>query len=299
MNSARSSQEHSLPTRISEVTNQKQKLHNDVIGLFEEKQLKWKQMEVAGIGNSFLRVMVDTLWYLDGHHHVLCKRGQHIPKSLQKYIGYNTPESSKHRKRTTQNLSEITLRELANRLFSRLQDTYWERIGWKDFKLDIKTLATSISDYASYLREQNKKTKYLQSQTEPVRSIANNLDLQFLPQCKVTPSLLVELESLLHEKDNFQHIVVEDVCPTDPRRKYDYLQALKSSGLAVQVAMLTYRHGNNIGNTNCIWKVPEQGPDSFSQSQQTIENIKEQIPSFHTRAMRQSLMQKYGKSLQI
>jgi hypothetical protein len=41
------------------------------------------------------------------------------------------------------------------------------------------------------------------------------------------------------------------MCPTDPHLKYDYLQALKSSGLAVKAAMLTYRHGNNIGNTNC------------------------------------------------
>ena len=74
---------------------------------------------------------------------------------------------------------------------------------------------------------------------------------------------------------------MEDVCPTDPRRKYDYLQALKSGGLAVKAAMLTYRHGNNIGNTNCIWKVPEQDPDSFSQSQQTIEIVKKQIPVSH------------------
>jgi hypothetical protein len=43
--------------------------------------------------------------------------------------------------------------------------------------------------------------------------------------------------------------VLEDVCLTDPCRKYDYLQALKSSGLAVKATMLTYRHGNNIGNT--------------------------------------------------
>ena len=239
--------------------------------------------------------MVDTLWFLDGHHHVLCKRGHKIPESLKHFIGYNTPEASKHRKRSLQNLSEITLRELSNRLFTRLQDTFWERSGWKDFKSDIKSLATSMSDYAAYLKEQNKKTKYFQSLTEPVHSIADNLDFRFLPHCEANPSLFIELESLLHEKDSFQFIVVEDVCPTDPRRKYDYLQALKSGGLAVKAAMLTYRHGNNIGNTNCIWKVPEQDPDSFSQSQQTIEIVKKQIPTFHTRTMRRSLMQKYGR----
>ena len=88
---------------------------------------------------------------------------------------------------------------------------------------------------------------------------------------------------------------MEDVCPSDPRRKYEYLQMLKSSGLALNAAMLTYMHGNNMGNTHFAWKVPEQGPDSFSQSQRTIEAVREQIPTFHTRAMRRSLLQKYGR----
>lgn len=115
-------------------------------------------------------------------------------------------------------------------------------------------------------------------------------------QCETTPSLLMELATCLHSKNDFQYVVVEDVCPSDPRRKYEYLQVLKSTGLAVTTAMLTYnKHGNNIGNTSCVWKIPEKGPESFSQSQQAIDIVKEQIPIFHTRAMRQSLMQKYGR----
>ncbi|CAB4024056.1 Hypothetical predicted protein [Paramuricea clavata] len=68
MNSARSLQALSLPIRISHVTNQKQKLHNDVIEFFKRRQLQWKQSDVAGVGNSFLKVVVDTLWFLDGHY---------------------------------------------------------------------------------------------------------------------------------------------------------------------------------------------------------------------------------------
>ena len=98
MNSARSLQALSLPTQISEVRNQKQKLYNDVIEFFKELQLKWKPSDVAGIGNSFLKVLVDTLWFLDGHHDVLCKRGNKIPESLKHFTGYNTPEVSKHQK---------------------------------------------------------------------------------------------------------------------------------------------------------------------------------------------------------
>ena len=121
-------------------------------------------------------------------------------------------------------------------------------------KLDIQSLAILLSDYATYLREQNKKAKYLQSFAHPVLSIADNLDFRFLPRCETTPSLLTGLESRLAEKNEFEYVVVEDVCPSDPRRKYEYLQMLKSSGLALNAAMLTYTHGNNMGNTHFAWK---------------------------------------------
>ena len=85
------------------------------------------------------------------------------------------------------------------------------------------------------------------------------------------------------------------MCPLDPRHKYEYLQRLKPSGLAVHAAMLTYTHGNSIGNSHFVWKIPEQSPDAFSESQHTTEMIKENIPMFHIRAMRRSLTVKYGK----
>ena len=61
--------------------------------------------------------------------------------------------------------------------------------------------------------------------------------------------------------------MVEDVCPSDPRKKYEYIQLLKSKGLAINTAMLIYKHGNSVGNTNFVWKVPEPSPDSFYQSE--------------------------------
>ena len=208
-------------------------------------------------------------------------------------IGYNNPEASKHRKRNLQNLSEVTISELSNLLFAQLQCTYGERSDWQTFKSQVEKLAISLSDYSSYLRERNKKVKLLQSYTHPVHSVAENIDFQFLLHCAIgtTPSLLNDLKSCLESKAEFQHVVIEDLCPFDPRKKYEYIQLLKSKGRA----MLTYKHGNNVGNTNFVWKVPEPSPDSFCQSQQTIEEVKQAIPTFHTRAMRRSLMQRYGR----
>lgn len=58
--------------------------------------------------------------------------------------------------------------------------------------------------------------------------------------------------------------------------------------------MMTYSHGNNIGNVHFLWKVSGSA-DDFSNSQHTIERAKEEIPVFHTRAMRRALFEKFGR----
>jgi hypothetical protein len=122
--------------------------------------------------------------------------------------------------------------------------------------------------------------KLLQSSTRAVRSIAENLDIQFLPYCETTPALLAELESCLERKAEFQPVMIEDVCPSDPRKKYKYIQLLKLKGLAFHTAILIYKHGNSVGNKNFVWKVPEANQDSFCQSHKTIEEAKQNILSF-------------------
>lgn len=57
---------------------------------------------------------------------------------------------------------------------------YWERIVWRTFKPEVEMLAKSVSDYATYLRDQNKKMKTIHSLTEPIRSLAENLFFQIL-----------------------------------------------------------------------------------------------------------------------
>ena len=60
-------------------------------------------------------MLVDALWFLDGHHDVLCKRGNKIPESLKHFTGYNTPEVSKHR--------AISARDLLEQVKTRCPDS--------------------------------------------------------------------------------------------------------------------------------------------------------------------------------
>ena len=83
--------------------------------------------------------------------------------------------------------------------------------------------------------------------------------------------------------------------PSEPCKKYEYLEKLKSNGLDKFAAMLTYKHGNNIGDIHFVWKVPDYSPEAFSRSLRTIEMAKENVLVFHTRTMRKALLAKYGR----
>ena len=109
-----------MPNKILPSKNKKQQLYNDLIEHFESNQMMWYANEVADDGEKFLANMLDLLWYIDGHHDVFNRRNKKIPESWSRFSGYNTPEASKHRKRSIQNLSAPVLREHANNLFNCL-----------------------------------------------------------------------------------------------------------------------------------------------------------------------------------
>ncbi len=75
------------------------------------------------------------------------------------------------------------------------------------------------------------------------------------------------------------------------------MNSLELSGLSVSCILLTYLPGSNIGKLLFIWKVPDNGEFSeiLEHSQSAIEEIKKNIPVFHTRAMKSALIVKFGR----
>ena len=63
----------------------------------------------------------------------------------------------------------------------------------------------------------------------------------------------------------------------------------------MKTALLTYSHGNNIGNIHFLWKVTDLSEEEFSRCQGTIERAKSDIPVYHTRAMKQALFARFGR----
>ena len=295
MRSSRLLGQPTLPPKIAEPKNKKQQLRNDVISFLSNKELKWHGSEIPSSGEAFMKAMVDTLWQIDGQHDVFKSRNFPIPSCFDSFNGYNQPHLSKHRKRDRQNMSSTSLRVSADSLFGCLQGVYWEQRGWKEFKPNVEKLATSLSEYSDYLTKQCCATKRVHSSLQPVRQISENLSFCYLPLCATVAPCFHQLDVKLQEKDPFEYVSVEDVCPAEPHKKYEYVKKLKETGLSMRVAFLTYSHGNNIGSFHFVWRVLDSVDGDISESQRTIEKVKEQLPVFHTRAMKSALRSKFGR----
>ena len=159
----------------------------------------------------------------------------------------------------------------------------------------MEQLARSIHKYSEYLQRSCKKSSFNQSKLTPVRKVSENVSFQFLPQCSSLQPVLNELSVKLQECAYYEYLAVEDFSPSHSVSKYNYIQCMKNHGFHFPAVLVTYAHGNNVGNLNFVWKVPSCDESAFSVSQSVILSLQEKIPMFHTRAMRKAMFQRFGR----
>ena len=134
MDAQRQLSQKSLPDPIAAPKTNKQRLTNSIISYPDERKCKWHSSEVSSAGVSLVNALTDTLWFIDGHHHVLTTQGYRVPNIFSQFVGYSKPELSKHRKRQIGNLSGSVLRSLSSHLFHCLQGGSWHRSEWMSRK---------------------------------------------------------------------------------------------------------------------------------------------------------------------
>ena len=114
-------------------------MDNNLLDLMREMGIKWNDPTMHGV--PFLWALHDALWYVDGHHDTITEKTPKIPEVFaKKFVGYNCPESHKHRKLTKGNLccSELSRHALA------LQDKL--QVSW--FKKPVfRELATAVAGH--------------------------------------------------------------------------------------------------------------------------------------------------------
>ena len=61
-----------LPARVNDPKNRKQKLRNDILDLLDQNNVAFKHCEVTSVGEQIIQALTNTLiWYVDGHYEVL------------------------------------------------------------------------------------------------------------------------------------------------------------------------------------------------------------------------------------
>ena len=214
------------------------------------------------------------------------------------FVGYNVPELSKHRKRRTLNLSADQLRDFALTISSMLLENYWERTYWRDAKQHFLDLSECLSTYSEYLVEKNKRMKANHRSPTPVRELPENSNLKLLlPATEPIPPSLKAIEEFFQSLPDYKYSSLTDL-PHDSLKKHRLLNLLISSGLSFPSMLFIYSAGGSVGNLQFLWRLPPEPNDPnnyFEQSQSVVEEVKLLLPTFHTRAMRKVLCQKFGR----
>jgi len=211
------------------------------------------------------------------------------------------PELSKHRKRQNTNINLSILKASAMSLFQHLQTSFWKNPPWQEFQQQVETLARNVLKYTEYFASQNKTMKEIHARPTPVRQLSDALSIKYIPPCDGMVLHKFDLSKVLQQKNCDKYIFLNDYIPDQARRWYDFLQSLTNNGLQFPIMYLTYSPGNNVGNLSFVWHLsPENSvEESFQHSLAVVEKIKPELPQFHTRAMRKTLLKSLGEYVQV
>lgn len=282
-----------IPSKVKE-RNGKDKLNNEILTCLSTMGLSWKNPDEYG--KPFVQDLCKVLWYIDGHHEVFASRSCPIPNLFSRFVGFNKPELSKHRKRSVSNLSRDRIDEFASMMQNYTMSSWMQQEEWAPFKQNLLKLVESLASYSAYLTMKNKVMKAHHASPEPVSSFEDSCCLKYIaPTSSISP-LLTDIDQALDKYEFYQPLSVKDFSPKEKRRLYLFIRELEQ-GLSKPMFLLTYSHGSNVGNYHFIWKVPESlhSEACSLENARIIGEIKKQIPVYHTRAMRQQFCDMFGK----
>lgn len=164
--------------------------------------------------------------------------------------------------------------------------SFMQQQEWETLKEHLVQLIEATSSYAAYLAMRCKVMKLIHSSPEPVVNFSDAINLQYLPPSTSVSTLMSVLDIALSNSNTSQKIHVNEFASKYRRQRYLYIKELEK-GLSCPMFLLTYSHGSNVGNYQFVWKAPAHMEACTPENVRLIEEIKSEIPTFHTRAVKQ------------
>ena len=152
---------------------------------------------------------------------------------------------------------------------------------------------------------QNEKVLTLQHDTVPARSISESLSLFTLPvkdlQSSEVIGTLLPIYNALKDKEYFEPLLINDFMPSSARDRYRFIQMLKENGCQLNSVLFTFSTGNNKGNYHFLWltDLNADGDDIQSRNTGVVQKLTDDMPKFHSRAMRQKFVSLFGRMANV
>ena len=96
------------------------------------------------------------------------------------------------------------------------------------------------------------------------------------------PGSLESIVKIMRESPSYEPVHVNEHCPNDAKRRYQFLQAPKG-GLSIPVVHLMYKTGNNVGDLDYIWHGDPSEKDA-SVLEQSLNVVEKLRPTFQNSA---------------
>ncbi|CAG8547306.1 20451_t:CDS:2 [Gigaspora rosea] len=254
----------------------------------------WSSAEYANTqGKKFVSCLSEAIWYIDMHgHKKFEERSYHIPELFLGFFGRANPESYKASRKPF-NAIELNLHCQALALHTTLPWIFKPLFTW--LREPYNSLITTISNYVSFLQQQNKITTENHASTFPVRNIEDGIKVK-IHQSNIFVTLddkikYHQLENALNDLPLWTPIDIENYLPTTPVSRMHYVQGL-SRAFTFKLGEFRFNSGNNAFNAISIWKIDSNADETTLMQQNTniVNELQVKAPHYHTRAMKASYL---------
>ncbi|XP_062607328.1 uncharacterized protein LOC134269121 [Saccostrea cucullata] len=262
-------------------------VYNIVLNLLKQKGVGFTSVQVGSTGVYITKTLTNVLWYLDPHIEKFNAKCIHFGDDINKFRGYN---DWRHQKKKEPKVTSSDLHEKISELLTMMGHPFFLSKESKKL-LDIcNTLVSGMKKYLDFLSEQKERTAFNHQKPEPVRGLNDKWSLRKPDTSQGVNKNYLKLHESLLEREPFDPLFLYDILPED---KFDRRKWIVNLTLPYSVKLYTHRFGNYLGNFHFVWKIEDNDANGDLEA---ISSIKENLPVYATRAMRNEFINRYSKT---
>ncbi len=282
------------PPKVATESDRKDwKLFNDLVGMMEARKYGFRMEATAKEdGKRFVGVLRDALWYILPHLKKMKERCGPFPDLFTFLLTdsntleqeYNVPEKHRH---LPSKLENTKLEEAIQSLYGQVLNPVFMNPQLESCISGVKQLIKWLETYKSYLDKTEKAMKLLHKAENPARTFSD-IQLKHIASKlgREDVGRYLDLEGALNNTDPYKEIDLQDYLPTDRRKRYFFIADLS---MPFPISYLNYPCGGPHQSIHFVWRRDSEAVNSKAENI-IQERIKENLPLYHTRAMRREFL---------